>query len=65
MNKGESMNLPKEVNILGTTYKIIYQTRVEDSKLKMMNDMIDKGFVKMIDYDDCVELAIHLAEDDK
>lgn len=38
---------------------------VEDSKLKMMNDMIDKGFVKMIDYDDCVEIAIHLAEDEK
>ena len=38
---------------------------VEDSKLKMMNEMIEKGFIKMIDYDDCVELAIHLAEDDK
>ena len=36
---------------------------VEDSKLKMMNEMIDKGFVKMIDYDDCVEIAIHLAEE--
>lgn len=38
---------------------------VEDSKLKMMNELIEKGFVKMIDYDDCVEIAIHLAEDDK
>jgi len=38
---------------------------VEDSKLKMMNELIEKGFVKMIEYDDCVEIAIHLAEDDK
>jgi pyruvate-formate lyase-activating enzyme len=38
---------------------------VEDSKLKMMNEMIDEGFVKMIDYNDCVEIAIHLAEDEK
>jgi hypothetical protein len=27
------MNLPKEVNILGTTYKIIYQTRKENESL--------------------------------
>ena len=36
---------------------------VEDSKTKMMNELIEKGFVKMIDYDDCVEIAIHLAEE--
>ncbi len=38
---------------------------VEDSKIKMMNELIEKGFVKMMEYDDCVEIAIHLAEDDK
>ena len=38
---------------------------VEDSKLKMVNEMIEKGLIKMIDYDDCVEIAIHLAEDEE
>ena len=38
---------------------------VEDSKLKMVNEMIEKGLIKMIEYDDCVEITIHLAEDDK
>ena len=42
-----------------------FKNLVEDSKLKMMNDLIEKGLVKMIEYDDCVEIAIHLAEDEK
>lgn len=45
--------------------KEYFEHLVEDSKLKMMNELIEKGFAKMIDYDDCVEIAIHLAEDDK
>jgi len=28
-------------------------------------ELIEKGLVKMIEYDDCVEIAIHLAEDEK
>ena len=36
---------------------------VENSKTKMMNELIEKGLVKMIEYDDCVEIAIHLAEE--
>lgn len=38
---------------------------VEDSKIKMVNEMIEKGLIKMIEYDDCTEIAIHLAEDDE
>ena len=37
---------------------------VEDSKLKMMNELIEKGFIKMIECDDCTEIAIHLADDE-
>lgn len=33
------MNLPKEVNILGTTYKIIYQTRQENKY--EFNDIVE------------------------
>lgn len=42
-----------------------FRNLVEDSKLKMMNELIEKGLVKMIEYDDCVEIAIHLADDEK
>ena len=37
---------------------------VEDCKLKMMNELIGKGFVKIIEYDDCTEIAIHIADDE-
>lgn len=40
-----------------------FKNLVEDSKLKMVNEMIEKGLIKMIEYDDCTEIAIHLAED--